>query len=302
VVSIEVYSSLVFLFNIHGFVAMNNILFYLTDPPAQTTTSNPSPSHGSDPEEVSISQHFYQPAPRAQPDTPQQDQDQIQISDEQPRAMMFGFPSGSDTPGPSLRGASANPFAGFLMADGMGTGMESTASGVDSGMLKVLQQMMDGDGPGGTPSFPGMPPIGMPEQQDPGTPAIVDRYAYLWRIVHAVFALGLGLYIALTTTFTGTKFERELSTLTKAAGEGSAASFFYTFATVEVLLQTSRFFLEKGRVQQGELLRMITDFLPEPWKGYLMLLTGYSRIWATASADAMVCVFVLGVCSWVRAS
>jgi hypothetical protein len=186
----------------------------------------------------------------------------------------------------------------------MGAGLP----GGDDPMLKMLQQVMGaipGEVPGGMPSFQGLPPMGMPGQQAPGAAAVStadDPYAYLWRIVHAVFALGLGLYIALTTTFTGTKLGREMSALTKATGEESSAHFFYIFATVEVLLQTSRFFMEKGRVQQGGLLGMIMGILPEPWKGYLALMTRYGRIWTTVSADAMVCIFVLGICSWMRAS
>lgn len=149
------------------------------------------------------------------------------------------------------------------------------------------------------PSFPGMPPMS-------GQPAAAtgDPYAYVWRIVHTVFALGLGLYIAFRTSFTGTKLERERSAL----GYGSAGEvlnpasvyFFWVFATVEVLLQSSRFFLEKGRIQQGGILGMITGFLPDPYKGYLIWFSRYSRIWTTVSADAMVCVFVLGACAWWR--
>jgi len=178
-------------------------------------------------------------------------------------------------------------------------------------MMKMLQQMMGsmGEGPGGMPSFPGMPNM-------PGQPASEsgssDPHAYLWRIIHAVFALGLGLYIALTTTFTGTKIERERSALGfTAVGSDSSVSmstssasvhFFWIFATVELILQSSRFFMEKGRVQQGGVMGMIMGFLPEPYAGYLALLSRYSRIWTTTSGDGMVCVFVLGVCAWLRAS
>jgi hypothetical protein len=149
-----------------------------------------------------------------------------------------------------------------------------------------------------------MPNMPMPGQDATSTP---DPYAYLWRIIHAVFALGLGLYIAFTTTFTGTRIERERSGLNFTAEDEMALSpasvhFFWIFATAEVLLQTSRFFLEKGRVQQGGIMGMIMGFLPEPYKGYLALVTRYSRIWTTISGDAMVCVFVLGVCAWLRGS
>jgi hypothetical protein len=198
--------------------------------------------------------------------------------------------------------------------------MDGSAMGgpdADDPMMKLLQQMMGAAGGaaggapgaaggmmGGMPSFPGMP--GMPgmhgQAQEAATAA--DPYAYLWRIVHAVFALGLGLYIALTAEFTGTKFARDLSAV-RSAGVGSdqqqSVRFFYIFATVEIILQTSRYFLEKGVVQPGGILGTVMGFLPQPWKGYLNVGLRYGRIWTTASTDAMVCIFVLGVCCWWRA-
>jgi GET complex subunit GET2 len=180
----------------------------------------------------------------------------------------------------------------------------------DDPMLKLLQQMMGGlpgaggAGSGGSGSIPGMPPMGpgMPGQEvAPG-----DPYAYLWRIIHAVFALGLGLYVAFTAEFTGTKLERQMSALGNAASESglaqSSVRFFYIFATVETVLQTLRFALEKGTVQPGGILGMVMGFLPQPWKGYLALILRYGRIWTTTSTDALVCVFVLGVCSWLKAA
>lgn len=169
-------------------------------------------------------------------------------------------------------------------------------------MLQMLQQLMGGipgEGPGGMPSFPGMP--SMPGQET--SPAAPDPYAYIWRIIHAVFALSLGLYIAITTPFTGTRFERESSKLFVSDSDGyspSSVHFFWIFATAEVVLQTSRFFMEKGKVQQAGIMGMLMNFLPMPWKGYVELVARYVRIWTTVSADAMVCVFVLGVCAWVR--
>lgn len=212
------------------------------------------------------------------------------MTDDQLRQMMLGFdPSAAGGP---PGGANSNPFAGFPGMDGMGMG----GPGEDP-LMKMMQQMVGGvpgEGPGGMPSFPGMP--GAP------TAEVADPYAYMWRIVHAVFALGLGLYIALTTPFTGTKIERERSGLAFTESGVSAASmhFFWIFATVEVLLQSSRFMLEKGKTQQAGILGMVIGFLPEPYKGYLELVLRYSRIWTTISGDAMVCVFVLGVCAWWR--
>jgi hypothetical protein len=212
--------------------------------------------------------------------------------------MMLGFDPSSTPPLGGSQNPNANPFAGFPGMAGIGMpGMEGGPP-ADDPMLKMLQQMIGGtlpEGPGGMPAFPGMP--GQPT-------ATADPSAYLWRIVHAIFALSLGLYIALTTPFTGTRLERETSALGYTPNSNvltpSSVHFFYLFATAEIILQTSRFYLEKGKVAQSGWMGTVMGFLPEPWKGYLALVARYSRIWTTVSGDAMVCVFVLGVCAWLR--
>jgi GET complex subunit GET2 len=172
----------------------------------------------------------------------------------------------------------------------------------DDPMLKLFQQMLGGI-PGAIPGAPGVPPMSMPGQD---AAAMGDPYAYLWRIIHALFAIGLGLYIALTANFTGTKLARDMSALTTKNGgtelEEKSVRFFLIFATAEVVLQTFRFYLEKGVVQPGGVLGMAMGFLPHPWKDYLVLMVRYGRIWTTTSGDALVCVFVLGVYSWLRAA
>jgi hypothetical protein len=214
------------------------------------------------------------------------------------RQMMLGFDPTGTPPNQN-----ANPFAGFPGMGGMpgmdGAGMGGPAA--DDPIMKMMQQMMGGglgEGAGGMPTFPGMP------GQEPA--AAGDPYAYIWRIVHAVFALGLGLYIAFMTPFTGSKLARELPDYAPFGEEGdmglSAASvhFFWIFATAEVVLQTSRFFFERGQVQAGGIIGMIMGFLPEPYKGYLAMVTRYGRIWTTVTADVFVLIFVLGVCAWWR--
>lgn len=272
-----------------------------SDPPPQPTAST---AHA-DPEEVDISQHYYEPSKTARarnnaapaPAPPQQQQ----LNDQQLRQMMLGFDPAS-TPTPA-----SNPFAGpGMAAAGAGAGAEDP-------MMKMLQQMLGGAAGGGADGMPAF--AGMPNAAGPTTTtaaaAAADPYAYLWRIIHAVFALGFGLYIAFTTQFTGSRADRESSSGLAAAyisedGTGrsgvtpASVHFFWVFATAEVLLQTSRFFVEKGRVQSNGMLGMVAGFLPEPYKGYVALVMRYSRIWTTISADAMALVFVLGVCAWWR--
>lgn len=276
--------------------------------PSPVQKSNKDTDHA-DPDEVDISNHYYEPQTRTpiqrSQSAGQQQQQQQQIDDDTLRQMMLGMDPGSLGGGmgqdPFGSAPGQNPFAGF-------PGM-SGAPGADAGndpMMQLLQQMMGGMGgaPGGgqagVPSFPGMP--GMPGMgmQGQAEAAAVDPYAYVWRIVHAVFALSLGLYIALTTSFTGTKYAREASGLMIDGLSEDSVHFFWIFATAEVVLLTSRFYLEKGGSMPAGMMGTVMGFLPEPWKGYLGLVIRYGRIWGTVSGDAMVCVFVLGVCAWLR--
>jgi GET complex subunit GET2 len=228
-------------------------------PLPQTTAKNPNALHVSDTEVVDLAQHFPQPASR---DKLNVVHSQGQISDDQLRAMMLDLSSKGDARPPPRTSTEATVLA-----------------------VQQLQRLM------------GLNPDQSTQEVSPS--ATGDSYAYLWRILHAVFALALALYLTLTTNFTGTRWERETSSLNT---EDGITRFFYIFASVEVLLLTSRFFLEKGGVRQDGLQGLIMGFLPKPWSGYLALMVKYSKIWATVTEDAMVCVFVLGICSWLRAS
>ncbi|KAG9232290.1 hypothetical protein BJ875DRAFT_89502 [Amylocarpus encephaloides] len=253
------------------------------------------PTQHADPDEVYISEHYYQPA---RPASNANSREGIAPSDEQLRQMMLGF----DPASTANAGANGNPFAGFPAMDGMG----GPQGGAEDPMMQMMRQMLGGvpgEGQAGMPNFPGVGPMpGMPGQAQPAAP--VDPYAHLWRVVHAVFAVALGVYIAFTTTFTGTKAERERSKLSYSADQDSLSpgnvQFFWIFATAELLLQSSRFFLEKGKIQPQGWLATINGFLPPAYKGYLALFLRYARIWTTLSGDAMTCVFVLGVCVWLR--
>ncbi|CCD34810.1 hypothetical protein ACHAPC_008887 [Botrytis cinerea] len=270
--------------------------------PAQTAPKAPNDA---DPDEVDISNHYYEPQTRTPIQRTQSGQQQQQLNDDQLRQMMLGMDPGSlgGAPGQNPFGGAPgqNPFAGF---PGMGGAPGEDAA--NDPMMQMLQQMMGGmggppgEGQAGMPSFPGMP--GMPGMGMEGQAqaAAVDPYAYIWRIVHAVFALSLGLYIALTTSFTGTKYAREASGLMDDGFSADSVHFFWIFATTEVVLLSSRFYLEKGNSMPAGMMGTVMGFLPEPWKSYLGMVMRYGRIWGTVSGDAMVCVFVLGVCAWLR--
>ena len=78
------------------------------------------------------------------------------------------------------------------------------------------------------------------------------------------------------------------------------AHFFYLFATFEVVLQSSRYFIERGQLQGSGILSTVAGILPAPYSGYVRTVGRYSVIYSTVVSDAMVVVFVLGATSWWR--
>lgn len=255
--------------------------------------------HG-DPEEVDISEHFYAPAttnriPQHSPSlsaTPPLDP--ASMSEAQLRQMMLGFDR-VGTPGAGVGAAGGGNLGGG------GGGAD------DDPMMKIMQQMMTA---GGGPPLPGASPFG-PQQQGQAVAAVPDRYSALWRLLHTAVALGLGLYIALWTSFSGTKLERDQSGLAAVRGGdkpgGGAAEpdprlFFWLFATAETVLLTTRFFLDRSRGPPAGVLWSVASFLPEPFKGYLGIALRYGQIFSTVKSDILVCIFVLGACSWLRAA
>ena len=175
-------------------------------------------------------------------------------------------------------------------------------------MMKLLQQMMSGMPPGaegGGPPGEGMDDGGLP----PGLAAMLggsattsqteaDTYGYLWRIVHAVFAFILGIYITATShAFTGDISRGGVS----GFGHEGGVNAFWVFATTELVLQGSRFFLEeKGAGGPGGWMGMVVGALPSPWKGYVRLGSRYAGIVGRVVEDGMVVVFVVGAVAWWR--
>lgn len=186
-------------------------------------------------------------------------------------------------------------------------------------MMAMLQQMM-GAGAGGPPGAQGQP--GGPNDLPPGLanifsamggaggapePAPEQSSAWIWRLVHSLFSLGLAVYIVLQTPFTGSKLSRNTALATidedwtvENTHAQDFAYFFYLFATFEVVMQSSRYFIEKGQLQGRGILSSVAGFLPSPYNGYVRAIGRYAVIYTTVVSDAMVVVFVLGATVWWR--
>lgn len=224
---------------------------------------------------------------------------------------MLGFdrPQTPNGAGAGAGGMPPNPFFDPSMfgMGGAGAGAEGLG-GADDPMMKMLSQMLGGAG-AGPGAANGNPFAGMQQQQQQQqtAAALPDSYAAIWRVLHFVLAMGLGLYLAVFAGFTGTKVERErgaFAATTAADTEDVLAMrkyFFWTFATAETVLLTSRFFLDRGRASPPGMLWTIMGFLPESkWKSYLGTGLRYSQIFSTVRSDILTCVFVLGACSYLR--
>jgi hypothetical protein len=233
--------------------------------PAQATPTK-TPQHASieDPDEVDISEHYWTPTPS--------DQTQLARLQQQQQQQQ-------------------SPFARPGQQD-------------EDPMLKMMQSLLSGDpsAAGGIPdsAMDDLPPMlkammqGQRATQQQASPPTGSTY--LWRIVHAVFALALGIYIAASGTFNGSKLSRSTSLQESDFGP----KLFYIFATAEVVLQSSRYFMEKGRLQGSGWLATIANsgLVPQPWSNYISMLGRYAVIWQTVVSDAMVVVFVLGCLAW----
>lgn len=182
-------------------------------------------------------------------------------------------------------------------------GMGGAGAEKDGALPPGLAAMLGGMGAGG------MPGTGGPGQQQ-GTSAARDKSGYVWRILHALSALMLGIYLVSHVSFTSSvRLTLGRSTAPPPASSASGSvetnqptvNMFWIFATAELVLQGSRFLLdqEAGR-SQGGWLQLIGGILPEPWRGWARLAGQYSGIWKTLVEDAMVVVFVMGIVGWWR--
>lgn len=179
-------------------------------------------------------------------------------------------------------------------------------------MMEQMQQMMGATGGGGDPNDPNAKPPELPpmlkslmggmaggggsagEQAPPAT-----GLAYVWKIVHAVFAFMLASYIAMSSTFNGSKLARSQDVSTDSS-YGFGQRLFLIFCTAELVLQSSRYFAEKGQLQGNGMFAKVANsgFVPEPWSGYVRVTGRYVAILQTIIADAMVIVFVFGALAW----
>jgi hypothetical protein len=218
------------------------------------------------------------------------------------------------TTGAGAAAAAAEGEAGAGMEAEMRTAL--AAAGLDAGLggraddpMRLLQQLLGADGPeaqGSSPLASGIARLlnALPEGQEGVKKDAVQEKpptvsAASWRILHAVVSLLLALYVTLSYEggFDGTKRAR-VANEGALAGEDIGKRLFFWFATLEVVLQSSRYFMERGQQQRSGILGTLASFVPEPFAGYLRVISRYSVIFSTLAQDALVIIFVLGLMVW----
>jgi GET complex subunit GET2 len=217
--------------------------------------------------------------------------------------------SGTNTPS-ARTNARDNPLAAAMLQMQQGDQAPNNAASEDP-LVQMMQQMAGMFGgnpqnPNDPNQVPELPPFlqammrGQSEGERAAARAPEAGSAYLWRIVHAIFAFGLAIYITLTSTFNGTQLSRTQSVYTQEQGYGFGPRLFVIFATAETVLQSVRFFMEKGQLRGSGMLATVANsgFVPEPFAQYIRILGRYIGIFQTIVSDAMVIIFVLGALAW----
>ncbi|KAI5791678.1 hypothetical protein DFH27DRAFT_602910 [Peziza echinospora] len=229
--------------------------------------------HAEDPPEIDLSEHYYQPQPKFRPSP---------SSNAMTPPSPFGGMGMMGEGGPSQDELSA-----LMGMYGGGTPGGAEGGNPNDPMAALMQQMM------GLPGADGTLPPGL---QQPGQGE--DKWGVWWAVLHTVCSLFL-VVVSLRNSgwgggFDGSLEEREArGTLT-----ADSSKFFYSFATMELVLQSARFFLEKGRPPPGSMLSMVGQFLPHPFGMYLITAARYSVIWTTVVNDALLIIFVLAGVAW----
>jgi hypothetical protein len=224
-----------------------------------------------------------------------------------PRGSSGSSPSG--TPGLSEGQDPLMQLLQQISGGGAFPGMEG-AGGLPPGMESMMSGMMGGAGGAGGVGG------GAQAVEQKG-----DRWGMWWSVVHALAAFMLAIWAVRSYpgVFDGSESMRAESA-TLAASDKPVSFFFFLFleslrrwlmgsqqlfryfALMELLLQSTRFLLEKGRPPQGSMLTTIAGFLPQPFSTYLSTLARYSVfLWAILQ-DAGVVIFVLGVAAWWNSS
>ncbi|KAK9241032.1 hypothetical protein V1525DRAFT_335355 [Lipomyces kononenkoae] len=118
-----------------------------------------------------------------------------------------------------------------------------------------------------------------------------DRNRY-WRTAHAVSIIILALFSVSTRDLRGSQLSRA-----EDLGNGNRVVMLY-FATIELVLQSGRFLIEKGRSPSKSMFTKVAGYIPAPYSAYLLLVARYTHIATNIVQDFCLLVFLLGINEW----
>ncbi|KAF5101918.1 hypothetical protein D0Z00_000573 [Geotrichum galactomycetum] len=155
-------------------------------------------------------------------------------------------------------------------------------------------------------SMPGMgniPTGGAGANQAAPAPAPVKSRATMimdltWTLIHFVSNLVLALYLGLHKSHE-IAFNENGDIEATAVGEvPSSARLLWYFATLQLILQSSKFFFEARVPPPPSKIVSLASFLPQPFSSYIIMGVRYVRIVQTILQDFCLLLFIAGIASY----
>lgn len=155
-------------------------------------------------------------------------------------------------------------------------------------------------------SMPGMGNIGAggpgASQAPPPPVAVKSRATVMmdltWTLIHFVSNLVLAFYLGLHKSHE-IAFNENGEVEATAVGEvPSSARLLWYFATLQLILQSSKFFFEARVPPPPSKIVSLASFLPQPFSGYVIMGVRYVRIIQTILQDFCLLLFIAGIASY----
>lgn len=164
-------------------------------------------------------------------------------------------------------------------------------------MMGMANPVAGGDGSGvASPGFADTP-LSPPPVPEPKS----RRADLLWTALHFVMFLVLALSSRLVFSQAQQFSEQDVDLLYASSENPNAAAspsrLLWHFSTLELILQTSRFFLEHGAPPADSKLTKFASYLPHPFSSYLYTSARYVRMVKTIVQDFCLLLFVAGLYS-----
>lgn len=144
-------------------------------------------------------------------------------------------------------------------------------------------------------SNPGAPP---PPTMAPAPSRANVVADLIWTLVHLISMITLAMYAGLHKG--GKVIFNDEDSIEASVTEASPARLLWYFATAELILQTSRFFMEAHLPPAPSKIANYASLLPQPFAGYIITGLRYLRILRTMAQDFCLLLFIAGVASYLN--